>query len=1117
MSAAFAGRLISAAFVRDLLPSLPFSSLPPPHVVRALDRWRDRCDRTLGPASATRTIADVAVLALLDVLEFRIEARRDSRDRVVIRTAWLDLRGPDVLVVPWGHPLGGAWRDAVREAIASDGRWVYVTDGQRLRVVDGRRLWSRDYFEVNLALCGDDAEAQRLLWTFLRAASISASPPPLLEAATVSSRHGSEICRALGAGVLEALTALIGGLATCRPGGARAGRRHPPLDAAVALDHSLTLVYRMLFLLFAEARALVPLWHPVYRDRYSLEATLTRLLEGRPPRALWATVQAIARLAHSGLDAGELRVNAFNGRLFAPAAAAAFEGCPVSDGTMARALKALGTTAPSSRQAPRRILYRDIDVEQLGAVYERVLDYVPASDGRRAALLRGGDVRKATGTFYTPREVTSYLVRQTLEPLVQSRTSDEMLGLRLLDPAMGSGAFLVAACRYLASCIEDARIREGRWHRGDVSPGDRAGLRREVASRCLYGVDLNPTAVQVARLSLWLATLAADRPLSFLDHRLVAGDSLVGASPDDVRRQPPGAGRGSARPELLPLFAREDLAPALQIAARVRDQLARDPDVSATVVHEKTRALAALTGRGGPLVRWARLLDLWCAGWFWQHPVALDRALYAELASRVLRGGGLLPPASAEPLLETAAGIAATRRFLHWPLTFPEVFADAAGAPRPGAGFDAVLGNPPWDMVRGDSGDVAERDRRGQDARLLTSFVHASGIYRVAARSHVNRYQLFVERALQLLRPGGRLGLVLPAGFLSDAGAAPLRRHVFDRVAVDRITGIDNRHAIFPIHRSVRFALVTGTSGMPTRTMACRFGLSRADELAHDREPGGGRGVRLTRALLTRISGEEDLAVPEFPSQTDLRMVEGITARHPVLSDPAGWGVTFGRELNASDDRDRFAPCRRGAVHPIVEGKQLEPFRVALDRCRYMLREGETLPLPARHARLAYRDVASAGNRLTLIAAIVPARAVTTHTLFCLRTPLPLADQQVLCGLLNSFVANYLVRLRVSTHVTATLMSRLVVPVVRSGHPAHARLLSLSRRLLAATGPIDERPEYAELQALAAWLYGLDEAEFERILARFPLIPSATRDASLARLRQIKEGHGGTETRRPEC
>src|SRR5205823_9804 len=156
----------------------------------------------------------------------------------------------------------------------------------------------------------------------------------------------------------------------------------------------------------------------------------------------------------------------------------------------------------------------DLGVEQLGAVYESVLDYEPAfaepasaerAPNRRPRVLlrRGGNRRKATGSFYTPQSITDYLLRRTLHPLVESASPSQILSLRVLDPSMGSAAFLVAACHFLARAYEYALIRVGECHPDDVDEPGRAGFRRQITQRCLYGVDLNPTAVQLARLSLW--------------------------------------------------------------------------------------------------------------------------------------------------------------------------------------------------------------------------------------------------------------------------------------------------------------------------------------------------------------------------------------------------------------------------------------------------------------------------------------------------------------------------------------------------------------------------------------------------------------------------------------
>jgi hypothetical protein len=1090
--AAVRGGLISASFARDLLPSMADVSPLPRATAARLASWSRHLEATLGSTSSVRAITDVAVLPLVDLLGFSVDTRVDREQTCVLRVSAGSSRLL-VIVTGWGDSLERVWRSSVITAVATDARWCICCNGRAIRLVDGQHTWSRDYLEFDSSMLGQEPSEQQLFWTLLRAEALQGTTPLLDRAVESSRRHGVHVCRVLGDGVLDSLALLVGTLAE--------SKRRPAMP--VLFEQSLTVLYRVLFLLFAEARGLLPLWHPVYRDRYSLDTIVTTLLRRQRYRGLWQAVRAISRLAHAGCSAGELRVTAFNGRLFSPSQADAFDRTPIDDVVMSRAIVSV-TTSPINRHGSRaRIVYRDLDVEQLGAVYERVLDYEP-SPSSEATLLRTRDVRKASGTFYTPRAMTAFLVRRTLEPIVKGRPANEILSLRILDPAMGSGAFLVAACRYLSSVVEEALIEEGTWHAHDITPADRAALRREVASRCLFGVDLNPMAVQLARLSIWLATLATGKPLSFLDHHLVSGNSLVGASPNDLRRQPGGGATRSLRHEELPLFPEERLASVIEHAVRLRQRLTAEPDDSPAIVREKEKVLASLRHEGSSLSTWWRALDLWCAGWFWPNGQAPDRGTFRELLAWLLDRSSSLPERTCSTLLDQSGEIAARSRFHHWPLVFPEVFLDQRGQARRAPGFDAVIGNPPWDMVRGDSGDESTRAGRRTEARRLANFVRESGVYRVESRAHANLYQLFVERALQLVRPGGRIGLVLPSGFVSDAGAAPLRRHLFDRADIEAVTGLDNREGIFPIHRSTRFVLLTCTPGLATRAIRCRFGITRAEELERTDEVHP--SITLTRAFLQRLSGADDLGIPELTTLRDLAIVEGISASVPRLGSEEGWGVRFGRELNASDDRQAFvehtgAPDSR----PIVEGKQIDPFRVALDRSRFELNRAteirRTIP---RRARLAYRDVASATNRLTLIAAIIPARAVTTHTLFCLKTKRSMSEQHVLCALLNSFVANYLIRLRVNTHVTAALMTRLPVPVIREGHPLFERLLALSTALARSSSVVEEMEEYAQLQALCSRAYGLGATDFDHILGTFPLIPIGVREGAKAAFNRLR-------------
>src|SRR5262247_2125974 len=361
------GRLITASFARDVLPSMPGFASPPSSMSPRLGRWAVRLEASLGTTSSVRAIADVALAPLLDLLGLIGVQRIESEHSCALRLTAGGSACLSALTIGWGEPIDRMWRSVVTDGIGSDARWCLCCNGQVLRLVDARRTWSREYLEFDLAQLGHEREAQAVFWALLHAGALTGATPLLDRAVDLSCRHGLEVCKALGAGVLEALEVLLGALAARRP---RRGR-------TLLFEQSLTVLYRVLFLLFAEARGLVPIWHPVYRDRYSLEAIVATLLTGRTYRGLWQAVNAISRLAYNGCVAGELKVTAFNGRLFSPSAFGAVDRTRIDDDLMSRAVLSISTT-PASRSSGRtRIAYRDLDVEELGAVYEQVLEYEP--------------------------------------------------------------------------------------------------------------------------------------------------------------------------------------------------------------------------------------------------------------------------------------------------------------------------------------------------------------------------------------------------------------------------------------------------------------------------------------------------------------------------------------------------------------------------------------------------------------------------------------------------------------------------------------------------------------------------------------------------------------------
>ena len=665
---------------------------------RRLRAWHSTVVRDMGPACGARAVFDRVAAPLGAALGFRVTLAGTESGRLF--HAVLEAHGGPaaaVLVTEWGREPASAWRDAVRHGIARSVRWCFCLNGPALRVLDARRTYSRRFAEFDLEAALGDPVGFGVFWGLLRAAAFHPGRGPLLDGAVaLSEQHRAEVRASLQHGVHDALTCLLRAFARAQ----RRRRAAPPPD--VLFEESLVVIYRILFLLFAEARGLVPTWHPIYRGSYTIEALRTPVeVLARPP-GLWESLQAIARLAHRGCRAGTLRVPPFNGRLFSPAYAPLAESAALDDGAVREALLALTTRAGSSGR--KRIAYADLGVEQLGGVYERILDFEPAAgtggSPAHLTLVRAGR-RKTTGAFYTPRALTEYLVRRTLAPLVRDRTPDRILSLRVLDPAMGSGAFLVAACRYLALAYEAALIHEGAVSAGDLGDRDRSGFRRAVAQRCLFGVDINPMAVQLARLSLWLATLAGDRPLTFLDHHLRPGNSLVGASLADLTRQPRAV---RSRPAGLPLFEPDAAGAALGATIGRRLSIANDPGDTIEQVRAKERLMASLVQEGAPLTRWKAAADLWCTAWFHEDPSRLRGGAFGAVLDEVLGRGAVLPRHVSAPLVDAARRAVERERFFHWTLEFPEVFHDAEGRHLPGSGFDAVLGNPPWEMLRGERG-----------------------------------------------------------------------------------------------------------------------------------------------------------------------------------------------------------------------------------------------------------------------------------------------------------------------------------------------------------------------------------------------------------------------------
>jgi hypothetical protein len=298
---------------------------------------------------------------------------------------------------------------------------------------------------------------------------------------------------------------------------------------------------------------------------------------------------------------------------------------------------------------------------------------------------------------------------------------------------------------------------------------------------------------------------------------------------------------------------------ALGEMARPLVELGARPDDTVEDVRSKEAVWARLSGHRSPIAQWRLAADLWCSRWFWPrddgHVAAPSDPETRAAIDAIVRQDSTLRLADLARWMDVVQKLRPRWNFFHWPLEFADVFYDDSGRPKQAPGFDAVIGNPPWEMLRAGPG-ASDTAAREASQRSLVRFIREAGLYPACDRGHVNLYQPFLERALALTRHGGRVGLILPSGLATDDGAAALRAKLLDHACTDTLVGIDNARGIFPIHRGLRFLVVCATTGHPTSEIRARFGVrtsAELDALPDALEPAAAAEafpIRLSRGLI---------------------------------------------------------------------------------------------------------------------------------------------------------------------------------------------------------------------------------------------------------------------------
>lgn len=725
----------------------------------------------------------------------------------------------------------------------------------------------------------------------------------------------------------------------------------------------LRVVYRLLFLLFAEQRAMLPTRDSLYAEEYSV----TRLREmaeigrGKDEHLdLWEGLKVTFQMLKKGCP--ELKVFGYNGSLFDDAQIPILSGLACKNEDLLEAVRQL--TMIEEERVLKRINYLDLGVEEIGSIYESLLDFVPRVFDR-VQEVQGAQVpantlfldprgmaRKTTGSYYTSLHLIDELIRTALKPVVDEKLAGAknkeaaLLSVKVCDPACGSGAFLIAANNYLAR--ELARL-----YTNQIEPPDREVKKasRKVLQHCIYGVDLNLMAVELAKVSLWINSCVEDMPLNFLDHHIKCGNSLVGTNPKLLEK-------GLPEEAFTPVLGDDKIFSKKIRARNVMEQnqkLMVEFNLTEHVTHSKEYALLDEFAEKSPSDveekkrRYNELLDLpdlrheclladaWTAAFFWplqeNQPTPPTQAVL-RLAVQEEKSK---PYSATYSMIEQ---LAKHYSFFHWYIEFPDVFE------REEKGFDCILGNPPWEKIKieerewfiGRNDEIADTESKVKRTELIESlekknpelfsawtnaqiesqkkafFIRLSGRFPLTAIGDTNTFGLFSEHGWSILSRKGRAGMVVKTGIATDDTWKGFFGNLVESKAICSLFDFENRELLFPDVAPVeRFCLLTiaGISNPQTKSDFA-FLLSNTEQLS-DQE----RRIVLTPEEIALINPNTK-TLATFQSRRDAEIVKNLYRKYPVLinesKDTNPWNFEYLQIYHMTADANLFQENTKEAL-----------------------------------------------------------------------------------------------------------------------------------------------------------------------------------------------------------
>lgn len=869
-----------------------------------------------------------------------------------------------------------------------DALWGLVTNGVLIRLMrDNASLTRPAYIEADLAqiFANEDAASFSILWLMIHRSRFGQTGAPATDCALehwrdAGSREGEAARERLADQVELALKSLGSGFLEANP--ELAGKlKSGEINLTEWFNELLRLVYRLIFLMVAEDRNLL---HPekakaearkLYAEGYSLAALRTQCFRAATWDKHFDRFEGV-KILFKALAHGEerLALPALGG-LFAEDRLPHFETARLRNKAFMEALYRLSWL--SDKAGMVSVNWRAMETEELGSVYESLLELQPqlGDDGKTLnfaseAAEQKGNQRKTSGSYYTPDSLVQALLDTSLDPVLDQCEAEAddpekaLLKLSVIDPACGSGHFLLAAARRIATRL--ARIRAD----GTPSLADFRHALRDVARSCLHGVDRNPMAVELTKVALWIETVDPGLPLGFFDAQIRCGDALLGVFdlkvlqdgiPDAAYKPLTGDDKDTAKyylqtnrdakkgqggfdfgtgqvtmPEIKPL--------ALDFSG-FRDL----PEDTVEQIDAKSKRFEQLRGEQ-TFARAKAAADVYIAAFLLPKRGGAPAGPSARTVPTTEELWLALNQGKIREAMADAPQAARSARAFHWPLEFLDVMQRG--------GFDVVLGNPPWERIKlqekeffaaripeiANAKGKSEREKRikalgtapqgtpewmifnefmiaKREAEASSEFVRVAaeegGRFPFTGTGDVNTYALFAELFSRLVGSTGRAGVIVPTGVATDATTAPFFAHLVEQKRLARLVDFENRERIFPgVYFRVKFCLLT--LGRNEKESHFAFFLTQPGQLA---EPE--RNFTLSPEQIAALNPNTRTA-PVFRARADAELTAKIYRNAPVLikdgAEEAGnpWGVSFMAMFHMSNDSGLFRTAQQLAAAGLV-------------------------------------------------------------------------------------------------------------------------------------------------------------------------------------------------------